>query len=195
MALFPSGPTAAVDAAIAMLNHISVYNADRARFGYEPIRIGIGVHTGSVMLGVIGNERFMQGTVISDAVNLASRLEQLTKVYDVSLIISAQVFCGLQEPNRYKYRFLDCVRPKGKTETMPIFEVFDADPLTLVERKMCIKEKFERAAFEYHAGRFAAAAELFEGINAGGEKDRPSEIYVERCEHSLRPAAIAGQGT
>ena len=185
MALFPTGPGAALDAAIAMLRHIPVYNAHRARFSYEPIRIGIGVHAGAVMLGIIGHERFMQGTVISDAVNLAARLEALTKVYGVSLVISARVLSGLQNPNRYHYRFLDSVRLKGKSETVPVYEVFDADPAVLAEKKMLIREGFERAVYEFHAGNFAAAAVLFEDLSRQAPKDRPVGIYRMRCARSL----------
>jgi two-component system sensor histidine kinase ChiS len=199
MALFPTGPGAALDAAIAMLKQIPVYNTHRTRFGYDPIRIGIGVHAGAVMLGIIGHERFMQGTVISDAVNLAARLEELTKVYGVSLVISAQVLSGLQDPNRYHYRFLDSVRLKGKTDTVPVYEVFDADPPAIAEMKMRIREGFERGVYEYHAGRFATAAALFEDISKQGAKDRPVEIYRARCARSLKlgsaePAGMIREG-
>src|SRR5208282_3510519 len=81
MAIFPEGAEPALQAAVAMLAHIPVYNAQRAQFGYAPIRIGIGVHRGEAMLGVIGHPRFLQGTAISDAVNLSSRLQDLTKIY------------------------------------------------------------------------------------------------------------------
>jgi class 3 adenylate cyclase/CheY-like chemotaxis protein len=185
MALFPTGPGAALDAANAMLGHIPVYNAHRARCRYEPVRIGIGVHTGTVMLGIIGHERFMQGTVISDAVNLAARLEGLTKVYGVSLVVSSHVVFGLQDPNRYKYRFLDSVRLKGKAETVPVYEVFDADPPDVSAWKADTRETFEKAVYEYHAGRFMAAADLFKGLSQGG-RDRPVEIYRARCARSLK---------
>ena len=101
------------------------------------------------------------------------------------MIVSAQSIAELQDPNRYKYRFLDRVQPKGKTESVPIYEVFDADPSEVAERKMRIREEFEQGAFEYHAGRINVAAELFEGISARGEMDRPTEIYRERCARSL----------
>lgn len=198
MAHFPAGPEGAVDAAVAMLGHLVLYNADRSRAGYDPVRVGIGVHTGPVILGIIGDERFMQGTVISDAVNLASRLEQLTKAYGVSLIVSAAVLCRLADPNRFRYRFLDRVCPKGKTEAVPIYEIFEADPPALAESKMRIREEFERGAFEYHAGRAREAAAIFEGIIARGERDRPTEIYHERClrsaERGLPPLLAESEG-
>jgi two-component system sensor histidine kinase ChiS len=193
MALFPTGPGAALDAGIAMLRHIPVYNEHRSRFGYQPIRIGIGVHAGTVMLGIIGHERFMQGTVISDAVNLASRLEELTKVYGVSLVISNRVLFGLENPNAYHYRFLDNVQLKGKTESVPVYEVFDADPPDLVAQKIGTREVFEKAVYEYHAGRFASAVSLFDSLPQGGTPDKPVEIYRLRCQASLQ-AMAARQG-
>ena len=133
MALFPKGSGSALSAAIGMLTHIPLYNKQRTGFGYDPLRIGIGIHAGSVMLGVIGHERFMQGTVISDAVNMASRLQDLTKLYGVSLLVSSHVLFDLEDPNSYNYRFMDKVKLKGKEEAVSVYEVFDGDPDELKE--------------------------------------------------------------
>ena len=186
MALFPSGAGSALDAAIAMLAYIPVYNSHRAAFGYAPIRIGVGVNTGPVMLGVIGHERFMQGTVISDAVNLASRLEGLTKIYGASLLVSNHVLFGLEDPNRYHYRFLDRVRLRGKEDTVPVYEVFNADPPELFERKKRTREAFERGVYEYHAGNFMSAAKLFDEIRDPAAPEKTIEIYLTRCGRSLK---------
>jgi hypothetical protein len=70
----------------------------------------------------------MDGTVISDAVNLASRTEGLTKNYGVSLLITHQTFKRLQNPTDYAIRRIDEVKVKGKSEYVTIYEVFDADP-------------------------------------------------------------------
>ena len=186
MALFPSGAGSALDAGIAMLAQIPVYNSHRAAFGYAPIRIGVGVNAGPVMLGVIGHERFMQGTVISDAVNLASRLEGLTKIYGASLIVSNHVLFGLEDPNRYHYRFLDRVRLRGKEDTVPVYEVFNADPPELFERKKRTREIFERGVYEYHAGDFTLAAKLFDEIRDPKAPEKAIEIYRIRCMRSLK---------
>ncbi|MFA6505119.1 MAG: response regulator [Treponemataceae bacterium] len=185
MALFPTGPDAALDAAILMLKHIPVYNNQRSRFGYEPIKIGIGVNDGNVMLGIIGSERFMQGTVISDAVNLASRLEGLTKEYGVTLIISRYVLFGLKDADRYHYRFLDNVRLKGKTEAVPVYEMFDADPPALIEQKIATRDVFEKAIYEFHAGRYNSAIDLFQSLLPLSIADKPVEIYKTRCLHAI----------
>lgn len=190
MALFPSGPGAALNAAIAMLAHIPVYNAQRASFHYDPIRVGIGVHTGPVLLGVIGHERFLQGTVISDAVNLASRLEGLTKVYGVSLVVSSQVLFGLDDPNRYHYRFLDKVQVTGKEEWVSVYEVYDADPPDIIEHKSRTREIFEKGVYEYHAGHFATAYEMFASVRQEKNSDRPLDIYARRCRRSMTLGAV-----
>ena len=91
MALFPDGEESALSAAIEMIKYLPIYNTHRCNYGYTPIKIGIGIHTGTVMLGTIGHEIFMQGTVISDDVNLASRLESLTKLFGISLIVSKEI--------------------------------------------------------------------------------------------------------
>ncbi len=101
MALFPDGEESALSAAIEMIKYLPIYNSHRSNCGYAPIEIGIGIHSGAVMIGTIGHETFMQGTVISDAVNLSSRLERLTKLYGVSLIVSNNIIFGLKDPTKY----------------------------------------------------------------------------------------------
>jgi len=185
MALFPSGTEGALDAAVAMLEHIPTYNAQRARSGYSPIRIGIGIHSGRVMLGIIGHERFLQGTVISDTVNLASRLEGLTKEYGVSLVVSNEVLFSLQNPNRYRYRFLDKVTVRGKREAVPVYEVFDSDPPDIIAWKAASRDLFEKGVYEYHAGNFEAAQRSFDLIPRSAKLDMPVEIYRRRCRQAL----------
>ncbi|TAF33592.1 MAG: response regulator, partial [Oscillatoriales cyanobacterium] len=92
MALFSEGADDAVRAGIAMLHALVEYNQERASAGYIPIKIGVGINTGSLMLGIVGGPSRMDGTVISDAVNLASRIESLTKKYGVSLLITDPTF-------------------------------------------------------------------------------------------------------
>ncbi|MCZ0900498.1 adenylate/guanylate cyclase domain-containing protein, partial [Microcoleus sp. HI-ES] len=84
MALFSGEADNAVKAGIAMLHRLAEYNEYCANAGCAPIQIGIGINTGSLMLGTVGGPNRMDGTVISDAVNLASRVESLTKNYGVS---------------------------------------------------------------------------------------------------------------
>ena len=186
MALFPTGAGSALSAAVAMLSYLPVYNQHRAGFGYEPIGVGIGVHSGTVMLGVIGHERFMQGTVISDSVNLASRLQELTKAYGVSLVASNHALFDLEDPNRFDFRFLDKVGIRGKKEAVSVYEVFDADDPTVREMKKSTREEFEKGVYDFHAGRMVEALSRFESVGRKAPDDAPVEIYRQRCARAIK---------
>ena len=101
---------------------------ERRATGHEPIAIGIGLNTGSLMLGTIGERHRMDGTVISDAVNLAARIESLTKNYQGGLLISQYTYEQLADPKAYDIRPIDVVVVKGKTRPVTIFEVFQPNP-------------------------------------------------------------------
>jgi two-component system sensor histidine kinase ChiS len=77
MALFPGTPGNAVQAAIAMHRAVTQYNKDREKQGFRPVSIGVGLHLGDLMLGIIGSDERMQGAVVADAMNLTARLAGL----------------------------------------------------------------------------------------------------------------------
>ena len=191
MALFPGGAENALTAAVGMLAHLPLYNTHRGSVGYDPIRIGIGIHAGTVMLGVIGHERFMQGTVISDAVNLASRLETLTKDFGVQLIVSSNVLFNLKDPNAYNYRFLDKLAVRGKEEAVSVYEVFDGDAPEQISQKRKTREIFEHGVYAFHAGSFTDACAHFDSIRGPRKADAPVEIYRRRCRKALKLGAEA----
>ena len=190
MAIFPEGAEPALQAAVAMLAHIPVYNAQRAQFGYAPIRIGIGVHRGEAMLGVIGHPRFLQGTAISDAVNLSSRLQDLTKIYGVALVISSQALSDLDDPNRFDYRFLDKLTVRGKEEAVSVYEVFDADPADQREHKRKTRGEFEKAVYDFHTGRFPRSLERFNALRREDDPDATIEIYRSRCSRAMKVGSL-----
>jgi class 3 adenylate cyclase len=78
-----------------------------------------------LMLGTVGGNKRMDSTVISDAVNLASRIEGKTKEYEVALLISEDTYNQLGDPDRYAIRMIDRVRVRGKTKPVALYEVFE----------------------------------------------------------------------
>lgn len=126
MALFENA-TDGLRAGLAMMETLDRFNAERAAAGLEPVAIGIGLNTGSLMMGTIGERHRMDGTVISDAVNLASRIESLTKVYHVRMLVSQHTYDRLGDPGAHAIRPIDIVVVKGKTQPVVLFEVFDHD--------------------------------------------------------------------
>jgi PAS domain S-box-containing protein len=182
MALFCGGADDAVRAAIAMLDCLREYNTTRQRPGRPPLRIGIGINTGSLMLGTVGGQHHLDTTVISDAVNLASRVEGLTKLYGTPLLISHGTFLQLEDTNNYMIRLIDRVQVKGKSEKVSVFEVFDADPPSLKVAKFEQRTNFEQAVFFYHVKQYPEAQKLFEQCLEKLQGDRPCEVYIERCQ-------------
>jgi class 3 adenylate cyclase len=127
MALFESADDA-IKAGLGMLETLEAFNAGRRASGQVPIGIGVGINTGILMMGTIGEKHRMDGTVISDAVNLASRIESLTKTYHVGLLVSQYTVDNLADPKAYDIRPIDVVVVKGKTHPVTICEVFQRDP-------------------------------------------------------------------
>jgi class 3 adenylate cyclase len=181
MALFSRSADDAVKAAIAMLQTVVEYNQHRQTVGYPAIQIGIGINTGSLMLGTVGGQNRMDGTVISDAVNLASRIEGLTKNYGVSLLITHHTYCRLEDANQYHIRLIDRVKVKGKSEMVSVFEVFDADPPEIRDGKLITRLTFEEALLLYNEGSFNKAAECFKDCLQRSPGDKVLRVYIERC--------------
>jgi predicted ATPase/class 3 adenylate cyclase/GAF domain-containing protein len=184
MALFSGEADNAVKAGISMLHRLFEYNQHRANSGYPPIQNGIGINTGTLMLGTVGGQNRMDGTVISDAVNLASRVESLTKNYGISLLITEQTYSRLTNPNDYAVRTIDTVKVKGKSEAVTVYEVFDADPLEIKEGKLATLPIFTEALSLYRLNQFSAAAELFVQCLAQTPQDKVAQIYLQRCEQT-----------
>ncbi len=194
MALF-SGSTNgsaddAVNAGISMLKVLKEYNQHRANSGYAAIKIGIGINTGSLMLGTVGGKNRMDSTVISDAVNLASRLEGLTKEYAVPLLISHHTFWQLADANQYCIRLIDRVQVKGKSEWVTVNEVFDADQPEVREGKLATLSMFMEAWLLYNQNKFKEAAGVFEECLRLNPGDQVAKVYLGRCERSIRLDAI-----
>lgn len=187
MALFSGGADNAVKAGIAMLNKLVEYNERRTDSGYKMLQIGIGINTGLLMLGTVGEPNRMDGTVISDAVNLASRMEGLTKNYGVSLLITHQTFQLLQNPTDYAIRLIDEVNVKGKSKDVTIYEVFDADPPELKTAKLATLPTFNEAISFYLNNDYAAAADLFAVCEQTCPQDTVVKIYLERCQGLQQP--------
>ncbi|MEZ2233912.1 MULTISPECIES: adenylate/guanylate cyclase domain-containing protein [unclassified Microcoleus] len=190
MALFPNRPEDAVQAAIEMQQQVKIYNKHRQNSGYQPISIGIGLHTGTLMLGTIGEAERMESTVISDAVNLASRVEGLTKLYGVGIVASVQTLCRIDDPQHYKCRFLDRVQVKGKQTPVAVFEIYDGDSDTMIELKTQTQTYFEQGIFFHYQQQFAQARQMFLRVLQVNKQDKAAQFYAERCETLMKNGVI-----
>ncbi len=185
MALFSGNADDGVKAGITMVQQLTDYNQYRVKSGDNPIAIGIGINTGSLMLGTVGGKTRMDGTVISDDVNLASRMEGLTKLYRVSLLISHQTVARLQYPTDYCVRFIEQTKVKGKSKAVAVFEVFDGDEPKIKEKKLATKAVFEEGLFLYYQKVFVEAKKRFQVVLKLNPSDTVAQIYLERCYKQL----------
>ncbi|MEG4078592.1 adenylate/guanylate cyclase domain-containing protein, partial [Microcoleus sp. Pol8_D6] len=182
MALFSGNADNAVNASIAMLHQLQVYNQERVNSGYAPIKIGIGINTGNLMLGTVGGQNRMDTTVISDAVNLASRVEGLTKNYGVALLITQQTFNKLANPSNYAMRMIAQISVKGKVQLSTIYEVFEADMPETKRGKLATKDLFDQGLSLYRQQKFIQATELFAQCLNLCPSDQVAQIYFDWCE-------------
>ena len=192
MALFPTSADDALSAALSMLARLDEYNNGRSRATYPPIRIGIGVNTGLLMLGVIGGGNRMEGTVISHAVNLASRLETLTKTYGVPLLISEHTLYSLSDSQRFSVRFLGRSKVAENTQAESVYEVFNHDAPNVRELKVASLKKFEEALAYYHIHEAEKALPMLEEIVRKNPGDNPAKVYLKRCGDYIKTGVYIG---
>ncbi len=181
LALFPTSADDAVKAAIQTMNQLVNYNTTRESQGLNSINIGIGLHTGSMMMGTIGDKDRMDVTVISDAVNLASRLESLTNRFGCRIAISDVTYSKLVDPHIYDHRFLGRIQVKGKTDVVPVHEIFEGDSVSNRALKKQTKAEFEQGLDQYFAKNFAEAIVLFKHVLDINEHDKTARFYLKRA--------------
>ncbi|MGB8954162.1 MAG: AAA family ATPase [Tumebacillaceae bacterium] len=181
MALFHKGADDAVRASVEMMRELRAFNQERAERGEEAIRIGIGTNSGHLMLGTIGGPDRMDSTVISDTVNLAARIEDLTKTYQVPVLISEHTYARLVEPERFAIRPIDRVVVRGKSEPVTLYEVFEADAEDVAEAKRAMASLFQQAYEAFWSNRLEEASQLFADCLRFDPKDSVVKMYVQRC--------------
>ncbi len=182
MAIFPKSPDDAIKAGIDILLELKLYNKQRVNVGYEAIHIGIGIHTGNLMLGTIGEKERMDTTVIADSVNLGSRLEGLTKYFGVSMIISEITLSKLKYPNQYYKRFLGLVQVVGKEESIALYEIYNSDDEKSIHLKDETRNDFEHGLKEYINGNLLEAHKALKSVYEKNPDDKVTIIYLKKIK-------------
>ena len=189
MALFnapldlPGHEARACRAALRMSQRLEELNREFVRRGVAAIEIGIGINTGEAVVGNMGADLRFDYTAIGDSVNLASRLEGLTKLYGARIIVSGSTRKGAGDD--FVFREIDLVRVKGKQNPVAIYELMADHPE--------FAAPFGEALQLYRAGDWGAALAGFELLATRG--DWVSVLYQARCRESLAATPdAAGDG-
>ena len=171
-----------VQCALGMLKEMRKLKG-RLRTQYQApfdLEIGIGVNTGKVIVGNIGSERRLSYTVIGDNVNLASRIESITKFYRVPLLLGETTYEAVK--NHITCRLVDKVQVKGKQQSVKIYHALSTANDESNPADLALKEEFERSWTAYEVGDFTRARTGFEKLLAQFPNDGPVQIYLDRLD-------------
>ena len=190
----PDHARRAVDAAVAMVDTLRQFNAERAARGAPPVSAGIGLHTGLMSVGNMGSDLRRAYTVIGDAVNLAARLEGLSRVYQVDLVAS-QATLDQATGAGHLWQELDRVRVKGRQQAVAIHTVRAAagqgDAALRAELAL-----WAQALPLWRAGRFAEFQTRLDSLRARNANYYLYHLYAERLASLLRtPPGADWDGT
>ncbi len=190
MALYPGSADNAVESAIAMQKSVREQNHIRKKYGHVPIQVGIGLNTGPLIMGFLGGSGYMESTVISDAVNTASRTEELTKVYGSKVIITDNTLKSLHKPDNFVLRELDKVEVKGKSKFVQIYEVLNAEEDILFNAKQETLSDFQKGRNLYEQERYSEAAACMRRCVESCSMDKAAGIWLGRCHQRMNQGAI-----
>jgi len=183
MAIFPKQPTNALEAAIEMQILLRQYNQARQSKGKSLLRVGIGLHTGSLVMGIIGDEQRMDAATISDTVNVAARIESLTKHFGVNILLSEDTFNQLEQANSFNHRFLGKVLVKGKQRAIGIYECFDGDSAEQQQFKKQTLATFQQGLQAYFNKKFQVALNNFEAVLQTNPQDKSARLFLEKAAY------------
>jgi len=171
-------PDKACKTALEMIKSLKSINKKLDKEKLPFIDMGIGINTGNAIVGNLGSSFKFEYTAVGDTINLASRLEGLTRVYRVKILVSQ--FTKEKTTKEFLFRLIDKVKVKGKKEAVIIYHLMDRD-----ENNMKIKTLYEKAIEHYFNKEFKEAMEIFKKLWSKYE-DYPSYLLLERCKEFMK---------
>ena len=195
MAIFPGNASDSLAAAIEMQLAVQDFNAECRSRNQPTIQIGVGMHTGPLIMGITGDKDRMDATTISDTVNTASRIESLTKYDRASIILSDATFQQILQPENFLLRNLGKVQVKGKMAPVGIYECFNGNAFEEIEKKERTLPLFNKAMDFYLNRLFSDALNSFTEVLNHHPGDSTAEFFIEKTTRYIKngvPANWAG---
>jgi len=190
MALFDNGLDS-VRAGVALYRKLVLDRNTRIKIGVDGINIGVGIHTGSVMMGIVGENERLSSTVISANVNLASRMEGLSKQTRSGILITRDTMNQLSgNESEFAYRFIGMVQAAGVNEVMGVFDMLDALPAGERRSRLRTKTIFESGVRKYHTKDYAAAVQRFEWVVSKDPQDVCAEHHLTEAKKHLKDPSL-----
>ncbi|HMQ07438.1 MAG TPA: adenylate/guanylate cyclase domain-containing protein [Saprospiraceae bacterium] len=186
MALFPREPGDALKAAIGMQKAIFQLNEERAVTGDTPIKAGIGMHTGKLIMGITGDESRLDAATISDTVNTAARIESLTKYYRTPLLLSNETLKYIPVKENFYFRKLGEVLLKGKNKHLLIVECLNGLSEIHMTCRLRSLHLFEEAILNYQQKNFEHAFQIFSQLLQQDPEDWTALIFKEKAFQYLK---------
>ncbi len=183
MALFPENPVDALQAAIEMRKALNDFNQKRKTEGKgDTIDIGIGINSGTLMLGTVGEKERMETTVFADAVNTAARLESYTKKFRAPIIISEYTHDVVERGgSSFPARYLGKLQVRGKKDPVGIYQLFSD-----IDDHLALKEKtsnnFQEGLKLFVGGNYTNALSAFQSVHSQDKSDQVAEFYIAQCK-------------
>ena len=185
IALFKNSASDAIQAAVEMQMEMRNFSVSGNGSGKIPISIGIGIHSGRVMMGIIGDVERHDANVLSDAVNIAARLEGLTKILGVNIIVSDEVIGGLNDHDKTYTRYLGKIKVVGKENALDVYEIFEAEEDERKSRKLYSLNAYNNALKDYFNKKFTEAAIGLKKVSNELPGDRTVDRYLENAARFL----------
>ncbi len=169
----------AVNAALEMRTALATLNARWRKTGLQQFHFGIGLNHGDVITGDIGSPEKSEFTVIGDPINLASRMEGLTKSYYVDLLVGEDVKELIAD--RFVMQSIDRVRVKGKGNPTEVFAVHQSSDQPITPELSAYLDRFADSVQLYRSGNFSDAQDRFTSIMNDYPDDPVCRLYIGRC--------------